>query len=81
MTSQLVIFKAYLFIFFRPPDLRSEKNSRKSTNKKNLALYSVHIVQTANKLYLYVTYRIDCLFTRIYSYVVFARDKSTVTCM
>ena len=38
MTSQLVIFRAFLFIFFRPPDPRSEKNSRKSTNKKNLAL-------------------------------------------
>ena len=25
MTSQLVIFKAFLFIFFRPPDPRSEK--------------------------------------------------------
>ena len=34
MTSQLVIFRAFLFIFFRPPDPRSEKNSRKSTNKK-----------------------------------------------
>ena len=37
MTSQLVIFRAFLFIFFRPPDPRSEKKSRKSTNKKNLA--------------------------------------------
>ena len=37
MTSQLVIFRAFLFIFFRPPEPRSEKNSRKSTNKKNLA--------------------------------------------
>ena len=25
MTSQLVIFRAFLFIFFRPPDPRSEK--------------------------------------------------------
>ena len=25
MTSQLVIFKAFLFIFFRPPDPKSEK--------------------------------------------------------
>ena len=41
MTSQLVIFRAFLFIFFRPPPpdpSRSEKKSRKSTNKKNLAL-------------------------------------------
>ena len=38
MTSQLVIFRAFLFIFFRPPDPKSEKqNSCKSTNKKNLA--------------------------------------------
>ena len=26
MTSQLVIFRAFLFIFFRPPDPKSEKN-------------------------------------------------------
>ena len=25
MTSQLVIFRAFLFVFFRPPDPRSEK--------------------------------------------------------
>ena len=25
MTSQLVIFRAFLFFFFRPPDPRSEK--------------------------------------------------------
>ena len=25
MTSQLVIFRAFLFIFYRPPDPRSEK--------------------------------------------------------
>ena len=37
MTSQLVIFKAFLKNFFAP-DPRSEKKSRKSTNKKNLAL-------------------------------------------
>ena len=30
MTSQLVIFRAFLFLFFRPPDPRSEKNSHKS---------------------------------------------------
>ena len=43
MTSQLVIFRAFLFIFFRPPDPRSEKkNSRKSSNKKNLALYAIY---------------------------------------
>ena len=36
-TSQLVIFRAFLSIFFRPPDPRSDKKSRKSTNKKNLA--------------------------------------------
>ena len=35
MTSQLVIFRAFLFIFFRPPDPRSEKNSHKSSNKKD----------------------------------------------
>ena len=37
MTSQLVIFRAFLFIFFVPPTLDLKKNSRKSTNKKNLA--------------------------------------------
>ena len=43
MTSQLVIFRAFLFFFFfRPPDPRSEKNSRKSTNKKNLTLRNQH---------------------------------------
>ena len=30
----MVIFRAFLFIFFRPPDPKSEKNSHKSTNKK-----------------------------------------------
>ena len=38
MTSLLVIFRAFLFIFFRPPTLNLKKNSRKSTNKKILAL-------------------------------------------
>ena len=39
MTSQLVIFRAFLFIFFfAPPTLGLKKNSRKSTNKKILAL-------------------------------------------
>ena len=38
MTSQLVIFRAFLFIFFRSPDPVSEKKKRKSTNKKILAL-------------------------------------------
>ena len=37
MTSQLVIFRAFLFIFFHPPTLDLKKKSRKSTNKKNLA--------------------------------------------
>ena len=37
MTSSLVIFRAFLFIFIRPPGPKSEKNSRKSTNKKILA--------------------------------------------
>ena len=38
MTSWLVIFRAFLFIFFvPPPDPKSEKNPRKSTNKKILA--------------------------------------------
>ena len=37
MTSQLVIFRAFLFIL-RPPDPRSKKISCKSTNKKILAL-------------------------------------------
>ena len=43
MTSQLVIFRAFLFVFFRPLDPRSEKRSRKSTNEKNLALGSIRI--------------------------------------
>ena len=35
----MVIFRAFLFIFFRPPGPKSEnKNSHKSTNKKILAL-------------------------------------------
>ena len=38
MTSQLVIFRAFLFIIFRPPPppptLDLKKISRKSTNKK-----------------------------------------------
>ena len=44
MTSQLVIFRAFLFIFFSSPDPRSEKNSRKSTNKKSgLIMLIMHI--------------------------------------
>ena len=39
MTSQLVIFRAFLFIFFRPPNLDLKKISCKSTNKKNLASF------------------------------------------
>ena len=34
MTSQLVIFRAFLFIFFRPSTLGLKKNSHKSPNKK-----------------------------------------------
>ena len=35
MTSWLVIFRAFLFyFFFRPPDPKSKKKIRKSTNKK-----------------------------------------------
>ena len=37
MTSLLVIFRAFLFYFFRPPTLNLKKYSRKSTNKKILA--------------------------------------------
>ena len=40
MTSQLVIFKAFFSFIFRPPDLKSEKKSGKSTNTKILALKS-----------------------------------------
>ena len=31
-------FQSFFIYFFRPPDTKSEKKSRKSTNKKNLAL-------------------------------------------
>ena len=49
MTSQLVIFRALLFIFFFvPPTLDLKKISRKSTNKKNLAL-----VKAATGIYQY----------------------------
>ena len=34
MTSQLVIYRAFFIIYFRPPTLDLIKNSRKSTNKK-----------------------------------------------
>ena len=44
MTSQLVIFRAFFFLFFFvPPTLDLKKNSRKSTNKKNLALFLAEI--------------------------------------
>ena len=33
MTSSLVIFRAFLFLFFLPPTLNLKKNSRKSTKK------------------------------------------------
>ena len=39
MTSQLVIFRAFFIFFFVPPTLNLKKNSRKSTNKKILALH------------------------------------------
>ena len=48
MTSQLVIFRAFLFIFFHPPDPRSEKKSRKSTNKKILALIQRQGINTTS---------------------------------
>ena len=38
MTSLLVIFRAFLFIFFRPPTLNPIFLPRKSTNKNILAL-------------------------------------------
>ena len=38
MTSQLVIFRAFLFMFFVPSTLNLKKISRKSTNTKILAL-------------------------------------------
>ena len=41
MTSQLVIFRAFFF-FFRPPNPKSEKKSRKSTNKKLWPYYWFH---------------------------------------
>ena len=46
MTSELVIFRAFLFIFFPPPILNLKNNSRKSTNKKILALISDQSVMT-----------------------------------
>ena len=39
MTSQLDFQSFFIFIFFVPPTLDLKKISRKSTNKKNLALY------------------------------------------
>ena len=53
MTSQLVIFRAFLFIFFRPPTLGMKKKSRKSTNKKNLALAQVPIVKRVNGVFIH----------------------------
>ena len=38
MTSQWSFSELFLFFFFRPPDPKSEKKSRKSTNKKNSGL-------------------------------------------
>ena len=38
MTSQLVIFKAFFTFLFLSPDPESEKNSHKSTYKKNSGL-------------------------------------------
>ena len=51
MTSSLVIFRAFLFLFFRPHDPKSEKNSRKSTNKKILALLSIWFNNTPTAIY------------------------------
>ena len=49
MTSLLVIFRAFLFIFFRLPDPISPtlyliKKSRTSTNKKILALVTLMLL-------------------------------------
>ena len=45
MTSQLVILQSFFIYFFRPLDPRSEKKSRKSTNKKILACVSILTVR------------------------------------
>ena len=57
MTSQLVIFRAFLFIFFRPPTLDLKKNSRKSTNKNNLALEW----NTSNEIHCFLLFCFICL--------------------
>ena len=41
MTSLLVIFRAFLFIFFVPPTLNLKKISHKTTNKKHSGLSKV----------------------------------------
>ena len=46
MTSQLVIFRAFLFIFLVPSTLYLKNISRKSTNKKNLALTMLILIKT-----------------------------------
>ena len=47
MTSWLVIFRAFLFIFFLPPNPKSEKkNPRKSTNKNILALATSWVLKS-----------------------------------
>ena len=44
MTNSLVIFRAFFIFFFVPSTLNLENNSRKSANKKilALALWQVH---------------------------------------
>ena len=53
MTSQLVIFRAFLSFFstghfqsffFHPLDPKSEKNSRNSINKKNSGLITLNLL-------------------------------------
>ena len=34
-------FQSFFYFYFRPLDPKSERNSRKSTNKKNQALYTI----------------------------------------
>ena len=46
MTSQLVIFRAFFYIFFSPDFFFNLKKSRKSTNKKILALACMCIIRT-----------------------------------
>ena len=56
MTSQLVIFRAFLFIFFRPLTLNLKKNPVNELIRKSLTVDTLSILVLSRNLYCMVLY-------------------------